>query len=165
MASPPFTSPYTPNTEADRHAMLDAIGVASVEELFQDIPPQYRNPSFRIPPPRSELELRRYLEGLAGQNAVPGEYACFLGAGTYRHYIPAVVRQIVSRSEYMTSYTPYQPEVSQGTLQTEYEFQTLVLPAHGHGGRQRRHVRRLYVHGRGRSDGRPRYQVRPRGGP
>ena len=131
MASPPFTSPYTPNTEADRHAMLDAIGVASVEELFQDIPPQYRNPPFRIPPPRSELELRRYLEGLARQNAVPGEYACFLGAGTYRHYIPAVVRQIVSRSEYMTSYTPYQPEVSQGTLQTEYEFQTLVCQLTG----------------------------------
>ena len=131
MASPSFTSPYTPNTESDRRAMLEAIGISSIDEFFQDIPAAHRNPELRIPPPRSEMELRRYVEGLARRNAVPGDYSCFLGAGSYRHYIPAVVRQITSRSEYMTSYTPYQPEVSQGTLQTEYEFQTLVCQLTG----------------------------------
>ena len=131
MASPAFTSPYTPNTEADRRTMLEAIGASSVDEFFQDIPAKHRNPDLRIPPPRSEMELRRYVQRLADRNAVPGDYSCFLGAGSYRHYIPAVVRQITGRSEYMTSYTPYQPEVSQGTLQTEYEFQTLVCQLTG----------------------------------
>ena len=131
MASTEFISPYTPNTEADRRQMLDAIGVDSVEELFRDIPEQYRDPVLDLPPPRSELELQRYVGQLAAMNKVPGDYACFLGAGSYRHYIPAVVRQITSRSEYVTSYTPYQPEVSQGTLQTEYEFQTLCCQLTG----------------------------------
>ncbi len=126
-----FVSPYSPNTDADRREMLRAIGVASVEELFQDIPARYRDPALKLPPPRSELELRREIEAMARQNAVPGEYACFLGAGAYRHYVPAVVRQIVARGEYMTSYTPYQPEVSQGTLQATYEFQTLVCQLTG----------------------------------
>ena len=131
MESREFTSPYTPNTEADRRQMLKAIGVASVEELFQDIPAQHRNPVLGLPSPRSEFELQRYVEGLAAMNRVPGDYACFLGAGSYRHHIPAVVRQLASRSEYMTAYTPYQPEVSQGTLQTEYEFQTLCAQLTG----------------------------------
>ena len=131
MESTGFTSPYTPNTEAERRQMLDAIGVDSVEELFRDIPERYRDPVLNLPPPRSELELQRYVAQLAAMNMVPGDYACFLGAGSYRHYIPAVVRQITSRSEYVTSYTPYQPEVSQGTLQTEYEFQTLCCQLTG----------------------------------
>jgi glycine dehydrogenase subunit 1 len=126
-----FTSPYSPNTDADRKAMLDAIGVKSAAELFKDIPARYRNPALNLPPPLSELELRREIESMARQNAVPGEYACFLGAGSYRHYIPAVVRQIASRGEFMTSYTPYQPEVAQGTLQATYEFQTLVCQLTG----------------------------------
>ena len=131
MVSPGFASPYSPNTEADRRKMLDAIGVDSVEELFQDIPSQHRNPALNIPPPISEYELRREIEEMASENLVPGDYACFLGAGSYRHYVPAVVRQIASRGEYMTSYTPYQPEVSQGTLQTTYEFQSLVCELTG----------------------------------
>jgi glycine dehydrogenase subunit 1 len=126
-----FTSPYSPNTDADRKEMLDAIGVKSAAELFKDIPARYRNPLLNLPPPMSELELRREIESMARQNAVPGEYACFLGAGSYRHYIPAVVRQIASRGEFMTSYTPYQPEVAQGTLQATYEFQTLVCQLTG----------------------------------
>ena len=126
-----YTSPYTPNTEADRQRMLKAIGVASVEDLFKDIPAQYRDPPLNLPAPRSEFEMQRYVEGLAAANKVPGQYACFLGAGVYRHHIPAVVRQLTSRSEFMTAYTPYQPEVSQGTLQTEYEFQTLVCQLTG----------------------------------
>ena len=131
MVSPRFKSPYTPNTDADRRRMLDAIGVASAEELFTDIPAEHRSPPLNIPSPTSEFELRRELEAMARQNAVPGEYACFLGAGSYRHHIPAVVRQVVSRSEYMTGYTPYQPEVSQGTLQAHYEFQSLICQLTG----------------------------------
>ena len=131
MESPEFTSPYSPNTESDRRQMLEAIGITSLDELFQDIPAQHRDPVLNLPPSRSEFELRRYVHGLAAMNKVPGDYACFLGAGSYRHHVPAVVRQITSRSEYMTSYTPYQPEVSQGTLQTEYEFQSLCAQLTG----------------------------------
>ncbi len=123
---PEFRSPYVPNTDPDRRSMLDAIGVDSVAELFDDIPENYLNSELDIPSARDELELGRYARELAAMNSVPGDYACFLGAGSYRHHIPAVVRQITSRSEYMTAYTPYQPEVSQGTLQTAFEFQTLV---------------------------------------
>ena len=131
MKSQEFVSPYSPNTETDRRQMLEAIGFASVEELLQDIPVKYRNPPLDLPAPRSEFEMRQEMESLARQNVVPGDYACFLGAGAYRHYVPAVVRQIVSRGEYMTSYTPYQPEVAQGTLQTTYEFQSLVCELTG----------------------------------
>ena len=126
-----FISPYTPNTDADRRRMLDAIGVDSASELFTDIPADLLDPKLDIPSPLSELELRRVIEGMARSNAVPGDYACFLGGGSYRHHIPAVVRQIASRSEFMTAYTPYQPEVSQGTLQAHYEFQTLVCQLTG----------------------------------
>ena len=126
-----FTSPYSPNTDSDRRKMLDAIGVESVDRLFEDIPAGYRNPPLDIPPPLSELELRREIEAMAGRNLVPDEYASFLGAGSYRHYVPAIVRQLASRSEFMTAYTPYQPEVSQGTLQAHYEFQSLVCQLTG----------------------------------
>ena len=125
MTNSHFTSPYTPNTDADRRQMLDAIGVDSVDELFADIPEQYRNPTLDLPQPMSEFDLKRYFAELASMNKTPGNYACFLGAGSYRHHIPAIVRQLTSRSEFMTAYTPYQPEISQGTLQTEFEFQTL----------------------------------------
>ena len=125
MDSAPFTSPYTPNTDTDRRRMLDAIGVKSAGDLFDDIPVEHRDPVLDLPDPKSEMELSAYARELAGMNAVPGDYACFLGAGAYRHHIPAIVSRIAGRSEFMTSYTPYQPEVSQGTLQTEYEFQSL----------------------------------------
>ena len=126
-----FISPYTPNTDADRRRMLDAIGVDSADELFRDIPAAHRNPALDLPPPASEFELKRYFGKLAAMNKTPGEYACFLGAGSYRHHIPAIVRQLTSRSEFMTAYTPYQPEISQGTLQTEFEFQTLCAQLTG----------------------------------
>ena len=126
-----FTSPYSPNTDADRRQMLDAIGVHSANELFADIPEQHRNPALDLPPPMSEFDLKRYFAELASMNKTPGEYACFLGAGSYRHYIPSIVRQLTSRSEFMTAYTPYQPEISQGTLQTEFEFQTLCAQLTG----------------------------------
>ncbi len=126
-----FTSPYSPNTDADRRQMLDAIGVDSADELFIDVPEQHRNPALDLPPPMSEFDLKRYFAELASMNKTPGEYACFLGAGSYRHYIPSIVRQLTSRSEFMTAYTPYQPEISQGTLQTEFEFQTLCAQLTG----------------------------------
>jgi glycine dehydrogenase subunit 1 len=126
-----FTSPYTPNTEADRKAMLAAIGVGSIDELFGDIPERFRNPTLSLPQPVSELELGREIAALAKLNAVPGDYACFLGAGSYRHFIPAIVRQIASRAEFMTCYTPYQPEVAQGTLQAHFEFQSMVCQLTG----------------------------------
>ena len=131
MQDPGFGSPYSPNTDADRRKMLEAIGITSVDELFQDIPAQHRGPALNIPDPTAELDLRREIEAMAGENLTPGDYACFLGAGVYRHHVPAVVRQIASRGEYMTSYTPYQPEVAQGTLQATYEFQTLVCQLTG----------------------------------
>ena len=126
-----FTSPYSPNTDSDREQMLAAIGIGSIDELFRDIPEEFRNPDLDIPPPTSELELGREIRALAGSNAIPGDYACFLGAGSYRHFIPAIVRQLASRAEFMTCYTPYQPEVSQGTLQAHFEFQSMVCQLTG----------------------------------
>lgn len=118
--------PYITNTEEDRQVMLKAIGVSSSSDLFKDIPQQFRSPSLNLPAPASELELRRELETLAGMNIDSKGWTSFLGAGSYRHYIPSVVGHITGRSEFYTAYTPYQPEISQGTLQTIYEFQSMV---------------------------------------
>ena len=124
-------SPYIPNTDADRRAMLRRIGVASVGELFADIPSQHREPALTLPPPLSELELRRELAEMAARNRPAGEMPCFLGAGAYRHFIPSVVDHVIRRGEFATAYTPYQPEISQGTLQTIFEFQSLVCELTG----------------------------------
>ena len=126
MADASFTSPYIPNTDDDRTAMLQAVGAPTVESLFADIPAEFRNPDLRLPPPLSELELHQEMERLAARNTLPGQYACFLGAGVYRHFTPAVVGVLASRGEFLTSYTPYQPEVSQGTLQVAYELQSMT---------------------------------------
>ena len=123
--------PYLPNTEADRRAMLREIGVGSVEELFRDIPERFRNAQFSLPVPLSELELKRELRQLAELNANLDDYACFLGAGSYRHFIPSVVEHVIGRSEFYTAYTPYQAEVSQGTLQSVYEYQSLICQLTG----------------------------------
>jgi len=124
-------SPYLPNTDADRSLMLREIGVSSIEELFQDIPERYRHAHFNLPPPLSELELKKELRQLASHNVSLDEYACFLGAGSYRHFIPSIVSHITGRSEFYTAYTPYQAEVSQGTLQPVYEYQSLVCQLTG----------------------------------
>jgi len=124
-------SPYLPNTDADRLAMLQAIGISSTEELFHDIPEKFRNVQFRLPTPLSELELKEELRHLSKLNANLDDYTCFLGAGYYRHFIPGVVGHITGRSEFYTAYTPYQAEVSQGTLQTIYEYQSLVCQLTG----------------------------------
>lgn len=123
--------PYLPATEADRERMLRVIGVSSVDELFADIPAEHRRPHLDLPPPLSEAELVRELTTLAAKNRTSGELACFRGGGAYRHFVPAVVSAIVSRGEFATSYTPYQPEVSQGTLQGIFEFQSMVCELTG----------------------------------
>ncbi len=124
-------SPYLPNTDADRSLMLREIGVSSIEELFKDIPERFRHAHFNLPPPLSELEVKKELNQLATRNANLDSYACFLGAGSYRHFIPSVIEHITGRSEFYTAYTPYQAEVSQGTLQAIYEYQSLVCQLTG----------------------------------
>lgn len=127
-----FMSQYIPNTEADRRAMLDAIGVASIDELFSDIPAQVRlAKALDLPEALSEPELARHLRALSGKNRNLDELTCFLGAGSYDHFIPAAVDTIVSRGEFTTSYTPYQPEAAQGTLQAIFEYQTMVCELTG----------------------------------
>jgi glycine dehydrogenase subunit 1 len=117
---------YIPSTDQDRREMLRAVGVASIDELFADIPEKIRNPRIDMPLGLSEPEVRATLQGLARRNADMSDYAFFLGGGAYRHHIPAVVDALVSRSEFYTAYTPYQAEMSQGLLQSIYEFQTMI---------------------------------------
>ncbi len=120
---------YGPHTPADRELMLAALGLDAVEQLFDDIPVSVRATDLELPPPLSELALSRELLELAGRNRV--ELASFLGAGAYRHHIPAAVDTVLSRGEFYTAYTPYQPEISQGTLQSIYEFQSLIAELSG----------------------------------
>jgi glycine dehydrogenase subunit 1 len=118
---------YLPLTEADRKEMLAAIGVATIDELFQDVPEAARLEGLMdLPRHQGELEVERALGALAGKNLSAGSVPSFLGAGAYRHHVPATVDHLIQRSEFLTSYTPYQPEVSQGTLQVLFEFQTQV---------------------------------------
>ncbi len=119
--------PFHFNTPDDQQAMLEAIGVESLEELFTQIPVnlQLKRP-LDLPPAQSELELTQTLSKLAGANVTGDQAPCFLGGGSYDHFVPAVVDAIASRSEFYTSYTPYQPEVSQGNLQAMFEYQTLI---------------------------------------
>jgi glycine dehydrogenase subunit 1 len=118
---------YTSATDADRQAMLDAIGVASIDELFDQIPAAVRlDRELDLPPGLPETECFDHLAALAERNAHADAEACFLGAGMYDHYVPAIVDAITQRSEFLTPYTPYQPEVSQGGLQVMFEFQTAI---------------------------------------
>ncbi|HEU5251161.1 MAG TPA: aminomethyl-transferring glycine dehydrogenase subunit GcvPA [Thermoanaerobaculia bacterium] len=116
---------FLPTSEADRAEMLHAIGVSSVDELLASIPAPVRKPA-DLPPPLSEIEVRRMMGSLASKNANARETAFFLGAGIYHHWVSALADQMLYRAEWLTSYTPYQPEVSQGTLQSIFEFQTHV---------------------------------------
>src|SRR5436190_6025323 len=120
-------SRYTSATDADRRAMLDAIGAASIDELFEQIPPDVRlDRDLDLPPGLTETECFDHLAALAERNAHADAEICFLGAGMYDHYVPAIVDAITQRSEFLTPYTPYQPEVSQGGLQVMFEFQTAM---------------------------------------
>lgn len=118
--------PYLPHTEADRKQMLESIGAGSFEDLVSHIPQAVRLSKLDIPDGLSEFELTQFLAGLAAKNVPTSKQLSFLGGGCYRRYVPAAVGSIVSRSEFATAYTPYQPEVSQGTLQVIYEFQTAI---------------------------------------
>lgn len=118
---------YLPMTESDKKAMLDSIGVSSTEKLFSDIPKEVRlNRELNLKKPVSEYELKKELTEMAGKNANLTEYRSFLGAGVYDHFIPSVVDHVISRQEFYTAYTPYQPEITQGELQAMFEFQTMV---------------------------------------
>jgi glycine dehydrogenase subunit 1 len=123
--------PYIPHSEADRQTMLAAIGVRSVTELFEDVPQHARFPKLDLPPALSEIEARWELETLAGANITTEDGPCFLGAGAYRHFVPAVVDAALRRGEFYTAYTPYQPEISQGTLQAVFEYQTMICTLTG----------------------------------
>jgi glycine dehydrogenase subunit 1 len=123
---------YLALTDADRDAMLDAIGVSSIEELFADIPAGVRLArELDLPPALTEQELTAYFEELAAENADTGTTVSFLGAGLYDHYVPAVVDTVLQRGELLTAYTPYQPELSQGVLQAIFEYQTAICELTG----------------------------------
>ena len=122
---------YSPHTDADRAAMLAAIGVKSVADLFADVPARVRFPKLNLPGPQSEMETMRELMNLAEANADAQHNPIFLGAGAYNHYSPSVVHQMLLRGELLTAYTPYQPEVSQGTLQIIYEYQSMICALTG----------------------------------
>ena len=118
---------YIPHTEEDCRRMLEVMGVKRVEDLFETIPKEFRlSKPLSLPNPLSEPDLLRHLQGLQGQ-----VFSSFLGAGAYHHFIPAVVSHLTSRSEFYTAYTPYQPEISQGTLQAIFEYQTLMCQLTG----------------------------------
>jgi len=121
--------PYSPHTVADRERMLAALGIESVDALFADIPEPVRAHGLGLPAPLSEMELTARLDGLARRNRT--DLASFLGAGVYRHFVPPLVDQILLRGEFYTAYTPYQPEISQGTLEAIYEYQSLVAELTG----------------------------------
>ena len=124
--------PYFLNTDDDRQAMLEAVGAASLDELFAMVPAELRlSRELDLPAAMGEMQLSAHMAELAARNAPAGDTACFLGAGCYDHFIPAVVDFVASRSEFVTSYTPYQPEVSQGNLQAQFEYQTLVTQLTG----------------------------------
>jgi glycine dehydrogenase subunit 1 len=121
------THRYIPNTDQDARRMLEAIGVPSIDALFEPVPAAVRlQRELELPPALSEPDLTAHLGALAGQNATPSGFASFLGAGAYRHFAPSFIDQLLLRSEFYTAYTPYQPEIAQGTLQAIFEFQTLV---------------------------------------
>ncbi len=122
---------YLPHTDADRAAMLAAIGVDRVEDLFHDVPAACRFPALDLPPPASEMEVLDELLSMSEENLDVQHYPCFLGAGAYHHYVPRVVDHLISRSEFYTAYTPYQPEISQGTLQSIFEYQSMICALTG----------------------------------
>ena len=124
---------YLPLSDADRAQMLEVIGAASIDDLFKDVPAEARlTGTIRgLPDHASEIEVERHLTRLARKNMVAGEVPFFLGGGAYRHHIPASVDHLIQRGEFLTAYTPYQPEIAQGTLQMLFEFQTQVARLYG----------------------------------
>ncbi len=124
-------SPFVPHTAAEVEAMLARIGLRNLDELFEAIPADARFPAIDLPQPLSEMEAMAELRALADENKNLEHLACFLGAGAYQHYIPSIVSHVTGRSEFYTAYTPYQPEVSQGTLQSIFEYQSMICELTG----------------------------------
>ena len=122
---------YVPNTETDRVAMLKAIGARDIDDLFHDIPAEFRYPVLNLPPSASEPEILREMLEIGEYNLDLNHAPCFLGAGAYRHFVPSVVGHVIGRSEFYTAYTPYQAEISQGTLQSVFEYQSLICALTG----------------------------------
>ncbi len=124
--------PYIPNTEKETKEILDFLSIKSVDELFSDIPDNLKlNRELNLESSLSELEVEKRLKALALKNKSMEDMTCFLGAGIYDHYIPSVIKHITGRSEFYTAYTPYQPEVSQGTLQAIFEYQSMICALTG----------------------------------
>ncbi|MGD9569744.1 MAG: aminomethyl-transferring glycine dehydrogenase subunit GcvPA [Sedimentibacter sp.] len=120
-------SRYIGNTSEDREQMLKEAGYDSIDSLFKAVPESVRlRTSLNLPPVQSEMELVKNIKELSNKNLNLDEYTCFLGAGAYDHFIPAAIDQLISRQEFYTAYTPYQPEISQGTLQVIFEYQTMI---------------------------------------
>jgi glycine dehydrogenase subunit 1 len=124
---------YLPLSDADRSEMLRVVGAGSIDELFRDVPEEARltGPIHGLPNHQSELAVERHMAALSRKNMVAGDVPFFLGCGAYRHHIPASVDHLIQRGEYLTSYTPYQPEIAQGTLQMLFEFQSQVARLYG----------------------------------
>jgi glycine dehydrogenase subunit 1 len=122
---------FVPHTDSEREEMLKTIGVESLDDLFTDVPEEFRFPELNLRPGVTEMEVLAELDELATGNASTRDLVCFLGAGSYNHYIPAAVDSIIQRGEFLTAYTPYQPEVSQGTLQAIFEYQSLIAALTG----------------------------------
>jgi glycine dehydrogenase subunit 1 len=122
---------YIPHTDAERQQMLSAIGVTTIEDLFEAIPASHRFPRLNLPEPMSEMEVAAEMQALAEANEHGGDFVLFRGAGAYHHFIPSVVNHMLMRGEFYTAYTPYQPEVSQGTLQAIYEYQSMMCALTG----------------------------------
>ncbi|MGD2205548.1 MAG: aminomethyl-transferring glycine dehydrogenase subunit GcvPA [Anaerolineae bacterium] len=122
---------YLPHTEADQAEMLAAVGVERVEDLFHDVPQACRFPELVLPEPLSEMEVLAELQAMSMENVDVGRFTSFLGAGAYHHYVPRIVDHVISRSEFYTAYTPYQPEISQGTLQSIFEYQSMICALTG----------------------------------
>jgi glycine dehydrogenase subunit 1 len=123
---------YLPTTDAERRAMLEAVGAGAIDDLLQAVPAKARLARpLALAPALAESDLVRHLRGLAERDADADRYACFLGAGAYDHYVPSPINHLISRGEFFTAYTPYQPEASQGTLRTIFEYQTMVAELSG----------------------------------
>ena len=122
---------FLPLTDHDRQAMLRTVGVENIDELFVDVPSDALNPKLDLPNHQGEFQVERALGGMAKKNHAAGDGPFFAGAGAYRHHVPATVDHIIQRSEFLTAYTPYQPEIAQGTLQYLFEFQTQVAELTG----------------------------------
>ncbi|MEZ5896848.1 MAG: aminomethyl-transferring glycine dehydrogenase subunit GcvPA [Parvularculaceae bacterium] len=122
---------YLPHSPTDRRSMLDAIGIDNIDKLYADVPASALNAPINLPQHKSEIEVERVLGALSRKNRAASDGAFFVGCGAYKHHVPATVDHIIQRSEFLTSYTPYQPEIAQGTLQYLFEFQTQVAALTG----------------------------------